>query len=1713
MPNKEIVEITGNSSSEELRPKAGDEAKNHRIWGNGGNDTLYGGKGDDTLYGNGQFFGSDGNDALYGGEGDDKLYGQTGTDTLTGGKGDDTFVFNSYFVPGITTITDFTTEEDKIQLNHDGFNAFDDEFTAENFIEGTEAETAKQFILYDKNTGKLFYDADGNGAAGAVHFATLENKAEIKAEDITTDIKYIKGTEGSDKLSPKPENKSEPHHIYGLGGNDTLEGGAGHDTLDGGEGADEMYGGNGADIYYVDNINDRVIEIGLFYDSIYSTVTYTLPDNTEALYLQGNANIDGIGNNELNTIDGNKGDNILKGLDGEDTLDGHEGADKMYGGKGDDHYRVDNADDQVFEEEGEGDADHIQSSVTYTLPVNVEQLSLGGSAEIDGTGNAQDNTIRGNYKNNILKGLGGNDTLFGGSGNDSLFGGEGDDRLYGNTGMDTLNGGNGKDAFIFNTALDTDDIDLITDFTSGEDKIQLAQSVFTAINNIEEFTADNFITGTEAETASQFILYDKNTGKLFYDADGNGDQSAVHFATLANKEELKAEDITMEFISINGTEEPDRLSPEWIENGEKPHRIYGLGGNDTLSGGNGNDSLYGGGGDDLLYGYSSGKNRLYGGEGNDTIGIGRSFDSSTIKIVTGGAGMDIFDTDIYNSGGISSDNFVNDCTVTDFTPDEDVVVVSRGLGDGAFDSMGELAAESFIANDTGKAADAGHHIIYNTATGGLYIDPDGMGGKEAVQIAVLENKPTITFHDIGLKGYLPGGDGDDTLIGSRFTDILEGKKGADLMKGGDGNDRYIDVNVGDRIIENENGGFDTVFTSLHSYTLEENIEELVFRTDSGPVEGTGNGENNFISFYNWYKSIGSSPSSYGTLKGLDGNDTLQGWLSDDTLIGGAGSDYLVGDISLSGEGKDIFVFDADLGVNNIDTIADFTSGRDKIQLDRNIFTAMENLEVFTAENFIAETEATTADQFILYDKDTGKLFYDADGNGAGEAVQFAKLELNQDLKAEDILLAGKKEETPSTFSDTDGDGYLEINSKKDLITLSQDVNLWDKNFELTADIVFAPNHKEDWNGDGKIDAADDKGFTSIAGKDADGDGHLEHFSGNFNGNNHTISNLYINNSKQDWVGLFSSTRGGVISNIGLEDVNITGRDRVGALVGGASAGKSGLSKITNCYATGSVNGGYTTPITNPNEQDLRVGGLLGIASNGDPDGSASLAISNCYASVTTTGHDGVGGLIGWTIGEGAGTLTIENCYATGDVIGNRWSGGLLGSVIAEKGGSLSVDHCYTTGNVSDTDSNGGLIGLAFYAKDGKSLTVSNSFSPQGKDAIGMNYDVPDKKEDVQVSSPATSKEKVIKHLVGLRDSNDKPVWTNKNGSLDNPVFGTEPSVFDSSTPINNGTVGDQTLGKDKLTGKEDKPNLLEGLAGDDTLIGGNDNDTLYGNQDNDLLESGKGDDFIFGGTGNDILNGGDGGDFLQGNQGKDSLAGDEGHDVLYGGADEDLLDGGNGMDILFGSKGNDTLYGKAGADFLQGNSGDDLLSGGLGVDSFYGGQGNDTLKGEEGDDYLFGSKGNDSVLGGLGADFLQGNEGNDILIGGEGDDIIRGGQDNDTLVGGAGRDTLYGDKGSDVYLFEVADAKSADVIGNFLSGEDNITLKAEKFGLAAGQLDAGAFVASADGSAVDADDRILYNTTTGALSFDADGNGAGVAVQFAVVEEKSELKATDFLVA
>ena len=235
---------------------------------------------------------------------------------------------------------------------------------------------------------------------------------------------------------------------------------------------------------------------------------------------------------------------------------------------------------------------------------------------------------------------------------------------------------------------------------------------------------------------------------------------------------------------------------------------------------------------------------------------------------------------------------------------------------------------------------------------------------------------------------------------------------------------------------------------------------------------------------------------------------------------------------------------------------------------------------------------------------------------------------------------------------------------------------------------------------------------------------------------------------------------------------------------------------------------------------------------------------------------------------------------------------------------------------------------------------------------------------------------------------------------------------------------------------------------------------------------------------------------------------------------------------------NDFLWGNSGNNVLNGLGGADVMRGGLGNDTYFVdniGDTTDEVTGGGGTaDFVFSSVSYVQALGierlyltgatninatgnAVQNDFLVGNSGNNVFNGLGGNDVMRGGLGNDVLIGGLGNDTLTGDGGSDIFRFNTVlnAATNRDLITDFVVVDDTIQLENAIFAqlFSAGVLAANLFKDLGNiGAVLDGDDRIIYNHNTGNLSYDADGSGVGLGIQFATLSNHALLLNTDFVV-
>ncbi|KRA55364.1 hypothetical protein ASD80_13220 [Devosia sp. Root635] len=289
----------------------------------------------------------------------------------------------------------------------------------------------------------------------------------------------------------------------------TLVGNAAANILNGHGGFDILRGLAGNDTYYVDSYGDQIQEVagqGTL-DRVLASATFTLAADDDIEYL---ATTNEAGTTTINLV-GNGLNQILVGNAGSNILNGGGGIDDLRGLGGNDFYYVDSAYDTIQEGIGQGTLDRVLASTSYTLAADdhVEYLATTNEASTVSmtlSGNSMAQTIVGNAGNNVLNG---------------------------GLRNDILRGLGGADTFIFNTAL-AGNVDTIDDFSHNDDTIQLENAIFTAITGLGVLSAAQFVANAagQATTGNHHIIYETDTGNLYYDSNGNAAGGSVLFAHL-----------------------------------------------------------------------------------------------------------------------------------------------------------------------------------------------------------------------------------------------------------------------------------------------------------------------------------------------------------------------------------------------------------------------------------------------------------------------------------------------------------------------------------------------------------------------------------------------------------------------------------------------------------------------------------------------------------------------------------------------------------------------------------------------------------------------------------------------------------------------------------------------------------------------------------------------------------------------------------------------------------------------------------------------------------------------------------------------------------------------------------------------------------------------------------------------------------------------------
>lgn len=1455
------------------------------------------------------------------------------------------------------------------------------------------------------------------------------------------------------------------HTFAGLAGNDIMTGGNGDDQFDfdfdtitgAASGIDIMVGGNGNDTYYVDDIADQVVEVSALggTDSITANVSYTLSANVENLTLD-TGGLNGTGNGLGNTITGNDGDNTLNGGAGVDTLDG--------GAAGDDVYVIDSALDVIIEVgTDDTEIDGIISSITVDMSVVgldfIENLTLTGTAAINGTGNAWANTMIGNAAANVLDA--GNTFIPA-----SLAAGFGDDYLDGGAGADQMIGGDGGDIYVVDNVND-----FITEFApDGTDLVKSSITIDLRRANYD-FVENCILIGTKAINAIASDFGNAITGN-----------SAVN--------------------TITGG-----LSDDIIDGGGGADRLVGGDGDDTYVVDNTNDNVIedvGMGSDTVLVfaNYTLGNHieaLILG--GSALVGTGNTLDNTLVgnnlantldgmtgaDSMAGGDGDDTYSVD--NAGdfvdeildqGTDTVRFASSVAGTTYaltTFVENLVLLGTTQLNGTGNTFGNTITGNSAANtlDGATGVDTmiggnGNDVYLVDEVNDVVIESSPVFGVDTV-LAAVSYTLGDNVENLDLSGATNDVDGTgnaaaNTIIGNAFNNTLDGGGGADNLQGGAGDDYYI-VDSSD-VVTDTAGASDTIEASA-TVTASAGIENIVL-TGTANINATGE-------------------AGVNTITGNDGNNTIDGAASADTMAGGAGDDTYIVDDTL-----DVVIENLAEGTDTVRSDVTYVLSAEVENLVLTGLAAIDG-DGNASDNTLTGNSAANVltgglgdDTYVVDAADTVN-----EGLGAGtDTVLFAGA-----ANGDSYTLGGNVENLTLTGAlaidgiGDGGDNTITGNSAANVLTggAGNDtyfVGTGDTVVELggggtdtivtTATFVLNPlNEVENLTLGGAlaINGTGDNTANVITGNGArnilTGLGGADTLDGGASGDTMVGGlgdDLYIVDSTTDVV----------------TEVAGQGTDEVQSSVSFTLLGDLENLTLTGTGNTNAI-GNALVNVLNGNDGDNTLDGgagadfLLGGLGNdtyvvdlanpgGDTVADAGGTADTIRSSVTLSlaAYVGIENLV----------LTgTANINATGDVNDNTLTGN----------GGVNI---LTGGDGDDTyimNSNDTAVELVGEGTDTLIVTITS-----GTFVVPANF------ENIILVGTGN---------VGLTGDAGSNTFTGNNGNntLDGGGgadllaggLGSDVYIVDDIgdvTSENPGQGTDTVRASVDYTLAANVENLvLTGIADIDGTGNGGDN-TITGNSGDNTLDGGLGTDRLVGGLGDDSY-------IIDNN--RDTIVDVGGHDTVYApysytlaASLEDLvltgtsdLNGtGNGVaNAITGNDGDNSLSGLAGNDILTGGLGDDILTGGLGQDTMTGGDDDDgyfidnagdvvvELAGE-GDDfaaisvsYVFDSTSEIEHIFMTGANplnvtatdtdnFIEGTasanrisalDGDDFIAGYGGADSIDAGGGDDTIEGGAGQDTMRGGTGADTFYIEFTSPVIVDIIQDFNVSTDNDVLDISDF--------------------------------------------------------------------
>jgi Ca2+-binding RTX toxin-like protein len=1184
-----------------------------------------------------------------------------------------------------------------------------------------------------------------------------------------------------------------------------------------------------------------------------------------------------------------------------------------------------------------------------------------------------------------LNGNAGNDTIIGGLGNDSLTGGAGNDTLTGGAGTDNLAGDSGSDTYIISAG---DGADTIYDTGSGSGETDIVQLAIasTDVTGLLRVGSDLVIQSGSGDQVT--VTYQMNETYRGY---GYG----IEQLKFSDGVTWSATDINA-MVLTNGTTGNDTLSGI----GGLTNRIYGLAGNDTLSGGSLNDIIDGGADNDTLNG-NAGNDTLTGGAGTDYMSGGAGSDT---YIIGTGDGVDT----IYDTGGTTDTDIVQlaiaSTDITGLLRVGNDLVIQSGIGDQVTVTyqMNEtyrgygygIEQLKFSDGVTWSATDINAMVLTNGTTGNDTLS--GIGG--------------LTNRIYGLAG-------NDTLSGGSLADLIDGGTGVDSMSGGAGNDTYVVDDVADAVNENASAGTDTVLSSV-TWTLGNNVENL---TLSGVVSinATGNSLNNVLGGNSASNILtaGSGADIYSIAKG-GGNDTI-------SQVGALATDadrieFVAGiaqtDVTARRVGNDLKLFYGTQGVvagsNNVGdqiTVADWYLGA-------NATTRINEVRFSNGVSLNASQLATLANQ-----ASSGSVTI------TGTATQ------NQTLTAS------------NTLSDLDGLGVISYQWKADGVDI---VGATSSTIVLVkAQVGKAISVSASYtDGFGTAESVRSTGTTAVVNVNDAATGAVT-----ITGTATQNQTLTATNTLADVDGL------GVISyQWKAAGVVIAGATGNTLTLGQAQVGKAitVTASYTDGYGTAeSVSSSATTAVVNVNDSATGAVTITGTATQ-----NQTLTATNTLADI-----DGLGVIsyqwkaAGVVIAGATGNTLVLSQAQVGKAIT------VTASYTDALGTAESVTSTSTTTVLNVNDVATGTVTVTGTAALNQTLTVSNTLADlDGLGTISYQWKADGIAIAGATTTTLVLGATQVGKAISVSASYTDGFGTAESKTSANTALVTGLTNFNGTTGADTlvGTTGADQLtglaGNDTYTVNNVGDIVVEALNAGTDLVNASVSYTLSANVENITLTGTTGlnatgntlNNTLTGNAGNNTLDGGAGADTMVGGAGNDTYVVDNAADITTeaASAGTDLVQSSitwtlatNLENLTLTGTANINGTGNTVANVLTGNAGDNILSGGAGNDTMVGGAGNDTYVVDVATDVVteLAGAGTDTIsssvtittlaanvenltLTGTTAINGTGNTLDNVLTGNTANNTLTGGAGNDTLNGGTGSDTLVGGAGNDTYVVDVA---------------------------------------------------------------------------------------------